>query len=117
MKIVNVVPVPEPRMTKADAWKARPAVLRYFAYRDILKLNLPKYVLPPKLEVEFVLPIPPSWSKKKVKMMCGMPHQQKPDIDNLLKAFMDAFGVDDSHVWEVTSRKYWGIKGQVVIKD
>ena len=41
------------------------------------------------------------------------PHHQKPDVDNLVKAFMDAAQdsgmlVDDSVVYSIHAYKYWG---------
>ena len=41
------------------------------------------------------------------------PHHQKPDVDNLVKAFLDAAQdggmlVDDSVVYSITAKKYWG---------
>lgn len=40
--------------------------------------------------------------------MRGMPHQQKPDIDNLTKAVLDALLPDDSVVWSLAKlEKRW----------
>ena len=41
------------------------------------------------------------------------PHHQKPDLDNLVKAFLDAAQdggmlVDDSVVYSIIAKKYWG---------
>jgi Holliday junction resolvase RusA-like endonuclease len=68
------------------------------------------------LDVHFVVPMPPSWSKTKAKEMCGKPHQQKPDIDNLCKAVMDFFGVDDGHVHTLYASKSWGVTGSITVK-
>jgi Holliday junction resolvase RusA-like endonuclease len=55
--------------------------------------------------------MPKSWSKKKKAVMWGKPHTSKPDIDNLVKAILDALnGVafnDDSQIWEIQSSKIW----------
>lgn len=44
VKVFNIEPVPKPRMTQADKWKKRPPVLKYFAFKDEVKLN--KITLP-----------------------------------------------------------------------
>lgn len=59
--------------------------------------------------------MPKSWSKKKHVEMNGKPHQQKPDVDNLLKALMDAVFKDDCKVWNVTVSKVWGTSGNITV--
>ena len=34
MKIYDITPIGKPRMTRADKWKQRPAVMRYRAFCD-----------------------------------------------------------------------------------
>ena len=55
-----------------------------------------------------------SWSKKKKKAMLGKPHQQIPDLDNYLKAFLDALCKNDSFVHEVHAKKLWANKGAII---
>ena len=111
--IIPVIPCPAPRMTRADAWKKRPCVLKYRAFKDDLRHYIKDVPVP--LKIHFALPMPDSWSDKKRKAMNGQPHTQKPDIDNLLKAFMDALLKDDSHVWTVTASKGWAEKGFIIV--
>jgi Holliday junction resolvase RusA-like endonuclease len=66
-----------------------------------------------RLDIIFYLPMPKSWSKKKRTEMNGTYHDQKPDIDNLAKAFMDAFGSEDKHVAILHAEKYWAEKGYI----
>ena len=33
MKNIKITPVSKPRMTRADTWKKRPCVLKYWAYK------------------------------------------------------------------------------------
>lgn len=43
MKIYDITPIGKPRMTRADKWKKRPAVMRYRAFCDearLRKINL-----------------------------------------------------------------------------
>ena len=65
------------------------------------------------VSVKFYLPMPKSWSKKKRAEMDGKPHQQKPDVDNICKALLDACLVEDSHVYAITAVKYWAENGAV----
>lgn len=103
---IPITPVGKPRMTQRDRWAKRPAVVRYYQFCDELRLKHPA-ALPPLLIVTFYLPMPKSWSKKKKAAYNGKPHQQKPDIDNLCKAVMDALAKDDSYIWCVSAKKYW----------
>jgi Holliday junction resolvase RusA-like endonuclease len=106
-KIIDIKPEPKPRMTRSDKWKERPAVMRYRAFCDELRLKLGSWELPAQLEIEFHIPVFKSWSEKKVKEMLGKPHQQTPDIDNYLKAVLDALCNDDSYIYDLRGSKYW----------
>jgi Holliday junction resolvase RusA-like endonuclease len=66
-----------------------------------------------RLDIIFYLPMPKSWSKKKRTEMNGTYHDQKPDVDNLAKAFMDAFGSEDKHVAILHAEKYWAEEGSI----
>jgi Holliday junction resolvase RusA-like endonuclease len=48
--------------------------------------------------------------------MRGKPHTQKPDVDNLCKAFNDAVLDDDSAVWSQWGEKIWGDEGKIIAK-
>lgn len=111
--IYDITPVPKPRQTKSDKYKKRPPVLRYRAFADECKLKSVKVY--ERTEVDFYMPMPKSWSKKKRAAMDGQPHQSKPDIDNLVKALFDAVCKDDSHIYEVHARKFWGEKGMFIV--
>jgi len=116
MKVYNISPMGKPRMTRADKWKKRPEVLRYRAFCDHVRLL--GVVLPEAgAHVTFILPMPPSWSNKKRLLHDGLPHQAKPDCDNMLKALMDAIYVDDAHVWDCRVTKIWGETGQIIISE
>jgi Holliday junction resolvase RusA-like endonuclease len=43
------------------------------------------------------------------------PHQQTPDVDNLLKALLDAIHKQDCAVWSVWAEKRWSDRGGIVI--
>ena len=65
--------------------------------------------------VTFHLPMPKSWSKKKQLAMCGEPHCNRPDLDNLCKSLMDALLPEDSHVHEIRLRKLWAVRGGIEV--
>jgi len=48
------------------------------------------------------------------------PHQQKPDIDNYIKALLDAFFQyqgGDHTVYEVQAKKLWDIEGKIEVEN
>jgi Holliday junction resolvase RusA-like endonuclease len=52
--------------------------------------------------------LPQSWSEAKKAAMAGSAHRQKPDIDNVAKAVLDALWPDgDEAVAWLTARKVW----------
>lgn len=116
MKSYNIVPVPKPRMTVADRWKKRPAVIKYWEFKDAIKeLGL---IFKNGDSITFIIPMPKSWSAKKCLSMDGKPHQQKPDIDNLYKALSDSIFEEDSSIWHLGEQmKLWGRKGKIIINS
>lgn len=111
----DITPVPKPRMTQRDAWAKRPCVLRYYEFKDQLKALAAKerFTVPAAgCHVTFYLPRPKSWPKTKKTRFA---HQQKPDIDNLLKAFLDALCDDDSYVYDIRATKLWHTEGRIVV--
>lgn len=115
MKEYHIKPCPAPRMTRSDKWKKRPCVMRYFAFRDEVRLNNVS-VEPYGSHIIFYMPMPKSWSKKKKSEMINTLHQQTPDIDNLLKALFDSIFKDDSHVADIRASKVWAESGSILIK-
>ena len=71
---------------------------------------------PDRFEITFVMPFPISYTQKQRKELDGHPHRYKPDLDNLVKGFMDCFGKDDSGVHEFYARKIWGKDGKIILK-
>jgi Holliday junction resolvase RusA-like endonuclease len=64
-------------------------------------------------EVEFYVPIPKSYSKKKAAELVGKPHQQRPDIDNFIKITSDCLFPEDSAIWKIVASKYWAEEGAI----
>jgi Holliday junction resolvase RusA-like endonuclease len=102
-------------MTRRDKWAKRPGVVAYYAYtEDLRTIALSEdWVCGNALRLMFVIPMPVSWSTKKKREHAGNPHQQRPDIDNLEKGFLDAFG-EDKTVWKIHCEKRWAGIGDEV---
>jgi len=110
----RITPVPKCRQTRSDKWKKRPCVMRYRSFADEVR-QLGITVNPCGDLIIFYLPMPTSWSKQKKKDMDGTPHRQKPDIDNLLKALLDAVFYNDSHIYDIHPIKRWAYEGSICI--
>lgn len=71
------------------------------------------------IDMEFVMPIPQSLSKKKQTELVATPHTKKPDLDNLVKAVLDALNgvafVDDSRISNINASKEYGREPSVWI--
>ena len=111
---IFINPMAKPRMTQRDKWLSPPrkVISRYNAYKDGVRLlarcqMLGEENLSPALRLDFHIECPESWSKSKIFEYSGTPHQQKPDIDNLIKAILDIFFEDDSVVYMVNAAKFW----------
>jgi len=110
----DVDPVAKPRQTQADKWKKRPIVVRYREYADKLRDVWQDTVLPDSgIVLIFNIPMAQSWSETKKKTFEGTPHQQRPDLDNLVKGFFDALKDEDSMIWSFVASKFWAREGSV----
>ena len=125
-----ITPIAKPRMTRSDRWRTdpndpnpdrreRPIVTTYRGYAGNLRIltSHARFDLPDQLRLTFLLPMPPSWSKHKRTEMEGRPHQQTPDLDNLIKGFTDALTDDDAGVWNIAACKLWAEEGSIVIES
>lgn len=117
---VPVAAIGAPRMTRADAWKKRPCVLRYRAWKDVARRAAGR--LPPADEVESLswtatFEMPKSWSAKKRTLMSGCLHRSKPDRDNIDKAILDClYPGGDAAIAQGSIQKVWGIESMLIIK-
>jgi len=113
-KIYHITPVAKPRMTQSDRWKKRPCVMKYWAFKDLVRLAGIK--LPDGYgHVIFYIPMPKSWSKKKKAQMDGKPHKVRKDADNLLKALQDACYDEDKTIWDMRTSKVWAYEGKIEV--
>ena len=115
----DITPVPKPRMTRRDKWDSRPIVERYRCYKNNLQFiaAIKKFKMPESdFHIVFYLPIPKNIKGPRRDAMNAQKHQKRPDIDNLLKGFLDALMIEDSVVWDVRTSKLWGDKGKIVVE-
>jgi len=108
---------PKPRMTKGDTWKKRPVITKYWEYKDLLKDLVAKTPWQPTdtIRLIFVLEPAATLSKKKKEALYYTPHQQKPDTDNLVKAFKDCLYEKDETVWCDEAIKIYGPENKIII--
>ena len=66
-------------------------------------------------DLTFDIPIPKSWTRKRKELMAEEGHTQRPDLDNYVKAILDACnGVvyeDDSQITCINAVKSWAPEG------
>ena len=117
MKEYLITPIPKPRQTRRDKWlnPPRPGVLQYRNFCNEIKCAKVK-LSPSGCHVTFIFPLSKSSSGKFKLKMDGMPHMQKPDLDNCLKALLDALFINDSIVWDIHATKKWGREGKIIIE-
>lgn len=117
---VEISPIGKPRMVKSDAWKKRPCVVRYWKFKDDLNFLCKKagYVQGNELFATFRIPMPKSWAKSKRTLMCEQNHDQKFDIDNIVKGVLDCLlPSGDEKVHTVCVNKVWSEHPSIVFYD
>lgn len=126
--IFDIVPMGAVRMSQSDRWKTNPnhqdvnkrqrsEVTRYFSFKNELQrqAKILDYTIYNTLEIVFCVPMPNSWSQKKRNQLKGHPVKTAPDIDNYVKAFMDALLINDGHIWKVTAEKRYAYLGSIIV--
>lgn len=113
MKRFNIAPIGKPRMTQSDKWKKRACTRNYWAFKDYL--NKDGFQLSNRFSILFCVPFPKSYSKKKCRQLFLKPHQEKPDLDNMLKAVADSLKKEDKDIHEIRARKVWSYKPAIFI--
>lgn len=112
---INIEPNTKPRMTQADKWKQRPCVVQYRNFCDELRAKTAGFQLSDNYSILFRISMPKSWSKKKRDLMRNKPHQETPDLDNLLKAVNDALLEQDKIIYQICATKLWADIGEIII--
>lgn len=119
--IFPITPIPAPRMTQGQlkllhihdvaltrtdlATKRR--LQKYFSFKEALAhlAKKQRFKLPDHgFHITFYLP-----HRLKGPELEDTPHQQKPDLDNLVKAFKDALSAKDQIIWDYRISKRWTI--------
>lgn len=111
-----------PRVNRADAWRKRPCVLRYHAFKDAVKKAVADTNIDfTRVVVLFLLPMRKTWKPATKAAKLGTPHTSTPDIDNLEKALYDAVcskdAGGDAHIWRNANEKRWAEKGAIEIYE
>lgn len=91
-------------------YKRKVRLEKYSQYKRALAEEAERigFILPTdEAWIKFYLPVPPSWRKKKKALMAFEPHQSRPDLSNLYKAFEDALKKEDMTIWDFRTSKYW----------
>lgn len=108
-------PISCPRMTRADVWKKRPAVLRYREYADRIRAatgGAPLQDLDVQhMKIFFYFAPPASMSAKKKRECAGKLMRVRPDIDNLVKGVLDAMFSLDSSIASIEAVKRYVAEG------
>lgn len=113
---IKVQPFPAVRSNR-NSWSD--TVKNYHSKMNILraeiwdkKEEIIQKILSWDYEIVFEMKMPKSWSKKKLLEMNWKYHLQKPDADNLFKAFTDCIfykhKINDSKVFRINCYKVWG---------
>jgi Holliday junction resolvase RusA-like endonuclease len=113
-----------PRMTRRG-FAYTPAATRKFEAHGRLAAQLamdgrPPIEAPVRIELLVELPVPASWSERKraAAVVGDVRPTSRPDIDNFLKAILDAINgivvADDSQVVETHATKKFGIAPKMV---
>lgn len=117
--IFDITPIGKPRMTRRDKWaKTRTKQAnKYMVFRNQLEwlLKEQNFELGYGIKIIFLLPFKKNWSKGQCELMRGQPHLEKPDADNMLKAFIDVACKRDEKVYNKDVHKFWWDRGLIVV--
>ena len=122
--ILNITPQTNVRATQGDRIffripreKLRPAGLsrllrleKYNDYKSSLSalVKQQRFTIPEQnVHMIFYIPVPKTWKEYKKNEMHMKLHQQKPDIDNLVKAVFDSIFIEDKYIADFRATKRW----------
>jgi Holliday junction resolvase RusA-like endonuclease len=121
---LNITPQTNVRATQGDRIffripreKLRPAGLsrllrleKYNDYKSSLSalVKQQRFTIPEQnVHMIFYIPVPKTWKEYKKNEMHMKLHQQKPDIDNLVKAVFDSIFTEDKYIADFRATKRW----------
>lgn len=119
--VLNVTPMGAPRANQGKSWFVRGK--KYMQFKDKLREEIDRVGFEVKtgyLDLIFCMPIPSveRGSKRSIRekiSRLGHPHRQKPDIDNLVKGFMDTILKEDGLIYRVNAVKVWTTEPGIII--
>lgn len=106
--IIDPVPAPRQNVRSRFNPSKMKMIARYHAFCDHARLL--RIAIPDACYLRFEMPVP-----KRGKHRIGQPHQQRPDLDNLEKALLDAVFKEDAHIHTVFKQKVWALQGAIVV--
>ena len=117
---IKTVPIPKGRPRFYGGHAVTPEKTR--KYEKLIRESWTHGIVEGKsimVDIEFRLQIPQSYSKKKKAELEWTPHNKKPDLDNLVKAVLDALnGVafeDDALISDINASKTYAEEPGVYI--
>ena len=126
--LFNVIPIGAVRMTQSDKWKTnanhvdpkkrqRESVRQYFEFKTAIRTQAEQmnYVLSEVLDIVFLVPMPFTWSEKKKVKYNKTKVNKRPDLDNYIKAFIDALSIEDGFVWKIQAEKRYAFNGSILV--
>ena len=107
--LLEIPPMAAPRLP--NKMRFSPQGKKYFAWKNSLAWHakIANYEVWPGDSITFFV------GARKRGPQSG-PHQVRPDLDNYLKAFLDALCEDDAHIWEISARKAWSDLGYIFVE-
>jgi len=106
----NPIPLKRPRLGRYHTYDSQAEIKE--AVHWIVKSQAedePPPTGPIDIEISFFMPIPRSMSKKKKASLPGQPHIKRPDIDNLIKFYLDVCNKtlyeDDAQIYTLKAIK------------
>lgn len=110
-----------PRFGNGHTYTPKKTVDAEVIIRDVARLNGCLCIVGAvRLEAEFYLPIPGTWSKaKKQQAMLGILRpQSREDLDNLVKTLGDGLTFDksDAQIVELAASKHYSVEPRTVVR-
>ncbi|UXV33123.1 RusA family crossover junction endodeoxyribonuclease [Mammaliicoccus sciuri] len=113
---------PRPRFRNVGKFIQTYMPTNYVKHKQFIKEQMPELNIDDaiKLTLLFEFPMNKSWSKSLIKRMIHAFKKNKPDIDNLIKTFMDAANqkiwTDDALVVEIHCAKRYAEVPKIKVK-
>ncbi len=115
---LSVAPRPTPRAEGSGRRRYEAEWYTKYKQEIFIEARKQNFELGKVFEVVFIIPMPKSWKKKRREKNLT-PHDalSGPDLDNLVKGFMDALLHNDSKCWHTPPTKLWGYEGAIYINN